>query len=1230
MATEERRSILDYQPTNIPLSILNEEYQPPEPEVEVSTGSIWEAAKSRHWIANSIARGQEEVIVGGTDKEYSAPLDKLKEFNNKGYTDEELEFLSGSRSQENFVFREERIKADRETKAIVDSAGLKGFGVEMAAAVLDPSMVPLMLTGSLASIARKGATISRIGLSMLEGAGYGAASEYILKQGDTQRTNQDLVISAVGGMAFSGLIDFSKLGVEAAKGTLNRVNVVEGVQSKSFRDMEVGSAYNSADLELSSVEPDPVVRKKRLSEREVISKLVEESGGERLEVMSKKATKSLKDEFRAYKKSKLETIESIKSRPNLRPSARAAEIKQVQAAIDNRQFELDSKIVENKAKLSTNAKLDALQQGKIPESLMSRYKELKAERGEFDATPNKFDTPKAGHKLTAEGETPAPKIQSVGAMRARSEFDDIDTYDSLLNETDVEAIESALLDAERLADTIPRNNAFGEVIAPVRSLYTELDSAPDGATRGLTAKLLKNPQRTTQGLQSAEEYSDALFHRGTVIYQEYISAFDAYLSGLGVSKFNNKLRSKAEEDFNKETVLYQVSGNLLSNQPVDGDSPVMLGAKARSRLYELGLKYNQDGNVVGFEKIKHRHEYHSVVFSQDNIRKLTSEHADFIYDAIASAYQTGGIRLSRDNSIALAKNQVARAMSVKGQANKSFDEFMSDGQYRKIEEELLANGVERDIVNDIKEAIFNQEQLGEISPRAMFSLRPNLKARSGNVWMVDLIDTSIERNMKYLSDGAANAGLAANGFHSRHQFQRAVSSARDAAINDLRAEVQHYSDKPKARAKAEKALAEAVDGKNVKLLDEALRLIYREPLEDGDGLKDMSRLLRKATSVVRLRTTGLATLPENATAAVRNGLVNTLKQIPQSRYFDLRKSSVTGDKFMRDYSRTFSSTGHQEYLFGKSFYNGSDFDDAAKGKLEKIDKMMGKALDITMTLNLFRTFQHGGEEMVARSAVNNLRDMAKKGEITSNVRKSLIESGGMSEGQVSEMISIFNKYPDMDIFDAVRMMPPELHNSLSVAMRNNIGQSFLRMSIGEQPAYMNKEMGKMMTTLMSFTIGSYEKMLLRGIKNERAALLATVAGQAVLGYGALVANTYIQAQNMSGRERDKYIKGKLEDEGLFWGVMARVGVFAAPLVPLQVMNTLGALPEELSGAGRMGGVQSSALVADSLQALSSGAQLAIKDQNKREQEQDWNAVKRVLPWYNSSVYNMTVGTATND
>jgi len=1245
---ESQRSFLDYRPVHIPLSVLDEDYTHPVPEGSTIERDmpLWEAAKRREWTASALIRQGESKTVGGEEESYTPTVEditKLSELNQ--FSDKEKEYLFGATSHENFSFRQEQVQLDRDAKRTVDAAGIKGTAASMVAAVFDPAMVPLMFVDAPVAMGAKTAQVARIGARLLQGASEAALSEYVMNQVDTQRSTDDIYLAALSGFAFSGAAHLAghavKLGDASARNVLGRMNEVEAVHRAGLDEVFTGKAYNNADAALEKLIPDPVGRKRVLSEKEILGTLKAEVGGPDV-VLSRSGIGKLKDEFRAYKASREEVIAKLKKRPNVRPAALRAEIAQVTNAIAKRQAELDAKIQVNNLSAAKRSSLDALQQGSIPKHLGARYQELKMERGEFEVP-----VPKTQHEI-APNAKPAPKapadggqdlggpgsVQSMGAMLSRREFADINTADDLLPPTEIEQVATALSDAAQFAQRIPRVTGFEKSAAfsPFRSLSTELNMAPDAATRGIAAKVFKSPQHTIAGHQSSEELAETLAQRVIPDYMDEGNAFEAYVRDAGIPLLASGKINEARIAFDREVVLMQASGNLLSNKPVAGDSPVMLAAKARSRIYEAGLKYNQDYNVVGFDKIKHSHEYHSVVFSAQNIQGINA-HADFIVDAVASAYQTGGIKLSRDSALRLAQSQLRRTFERYG-SNKSFDKMMSDSEFTLLSKELSEKGVDAEVIADLKRSLFNKEEMENLSPRAMFSLRPNLKARSGDVWFVDLIDTSMERVMKYAHDGAANAGLASQGFHSRHQFQRAITAAHSQAINEMRSKAMHLTGKPKAEA--EKALAELVDGGNLKALDEGVRLMYREPLEDSSTLADVSRLSRKMVSVVRLRTTGLMTIPEAANAALRNGIFNTLKQIPETRWFDLRTKSIEKDAFMQQFSRVFSATGHQEYIFGRKFYNNSSFDDKSRGLLHKIDKVAGKALDITMTVNGFRTFQNGGEEMAARACIGNIADMAKSGKITPAVQRSLMRIGGLSEEQVTEIIKHMRDFGGDDVFAMVRSMPAQMHNSLAVAVRNTISGEFMRLGIGERPLYFNKEIGKIPTSLMSFSIGSFEKMLMRGVKHERALLLSMFAGQAALGYLSLAANTYIQANHLEGRERDAFIKERLNDEGAFWGTMNRVGILAGPMMYMQALKSVGGLQlleamgvdkKNVAGLQSLGGIQSAEMVKDAAKATSAGMSLATQRLDRGEREDAQKAIERVIPWYNSTLWNLTFGIA---
>ncbi|CAM0031907.1 internal virion protein with endolysin domain [Vibrio phage D530] len=1232
------RSYLDYTEQHIPMSVLRS--TPTAVEGEAPTaGELWEAAKYRNWIDNSMTRNA-EINSDTWERDYRVDTADLVKYNDQGYTEQEIGFLSEASSEVNFAHRVERIAADRKVKQVIEQGGMTGTGMEMLAGIADPSLIPTFFLGGTAAAAGKWNSAKAIGLSLLSGASQNVAAEYLLKMGDTQRTDEDLMLAASAGALFSGTITAGALGYRSARTRIAQANHIEAAHIDGVNTAMDGVAYNKADSSIAADIQKAANRKRVLTEKDIIRTLQEETGT-RADALSSKKIKRVKQSFREYRKGQVAKIEKIRN-SKMRPSAKLKQIKQLEDSIARRELELNDAIAMNNDKLSTNSNLDALQQGKIPDSLKSRYDELKREAGEYDTeVPTKL-----------KGEAPEPRVEreastemegdeggmsgfgSVGAMRVRSLLKFVGSKSGLLAESEVEGVQSALETAAILGVNTPRVSRMASKAKGFRSMSTIVDSAPDAATRGIGIQVLKNGTRTIEGHQSAEEVAETLFFRNTPDYMVHEAAFDEYAKQQGLGFFQNK--QAAKQEFDKQVVLLQSTHTLDNNKHVETDDPIMKAAKARARIYERSLKNNKDYEVVGFENVEHSNSYHSVVYNAENILEgASATNADAVIDCIANSYMNGGIKLTRENAERLAETQVSRTFSYRNGTNGTFKKTMSDEEFKLLGKEMKEKGVDATTIEELKNSLFNKEELAHLSPRAMFSLKPDLKATSGDLRMVDLIDTSMDRVMKYASDSSGNAGLAAHGYKSRMQFQAALEAARTQSINDLNAYT--YSDTAK-EALRKRQLARAEQGKDQQLIEDAVKLMYREPLTQApDAVEDLSKLLRKQTSITRLRSTGLMSIPENAIAMARNGALNTLQQLPHARYFDLRSRSITQDKFMNDFARTFSATGHQEYLFGAKFYNNSDFDDVTKSRLGNIiNNAQGKAMNVTMTVNAFRTFQHGGEEMVARSIVSNLKELAVKGSITPNIRKSLVKVGGLSEDQVDEMAKHFVANPDVDVFDSVRMMPPELYNAVSIAARNTIGSSFMRMGIGESVPYANRELGKVITSLLNFSIGSWEKMVVRGVKSDGVGLMASMfAGQSALALMSQYAYVYSRAAAMDEQKRAKYIEKNLNDEGLFWGVFNRVGFLAAPSIPLQMLAAARLLPEQLSATPTKAGISPTGLPSvsmgsDLLKSAGSAGDLIANQFNDeymsdRDREKNWRNIRRVLPWLDSPVYNFTVG-----
>lgn len=1235
------RSYLDYQEAGVPAEVL----RAPVGEVgsDKSLGELWDAATYRNWVADSLGRTA-DLSKDKEDLNYKVSVDELSKYNDKGYSESDLQFLSLATSQENMTHRVERVEADKQAKLILEQGGVEGVGMEMLASVVDPVLLPTLFLGGVGA-AGKFRSIKAIGQSMLSGSTQSVAAEYLLKSGDTQRTDADLMLAAAGGAIFSGAITASTFGIKSIASRVSRANEIEAENLTSLKDAMVGNEYSKADAALATEVSNATERKTFLTEKDIISRLQEETGT-MSDTLSATKIKNLKKDFSSYRKGQELKIEAMKA-SKIRPSAKLKQIKQLQDSIDNRKLSLDIQIEENNKVLASNSKLSALQQGKVPESLKGRYAELKMESGEFDHATPTTDTASLPKRSPVIEPTETPEaagggddVQSMGAMATRREFKDIATYDNLLPDTEVEEISNAVYHASLLGHETPRISRLATSAKGLRSTSSVIDTAPDNATRGMGIQLLDNGTRTISGHQSAEAIADALFHRNVPDYLSYEDAFDRYAKSNGVSLLGRG-RGEMQDEFNKQIVLAQSRGEVTSNVESPEDSPIIAAAKARSRIYERSLKNNKDNKVIGFANVEHSHSYHSVVFDADNILSAkvagstSTAHADNVIDVIAKSYQNGAIKLSRENAIRLAETQVSRVFSYRHGNNGTFKKVMSESEYKLLDAELEKNGVDITVREEIKSSLFNQEDLATMSPRAMFSLRPDLTSTSGGLRVVDLIDTGMTRVMKYASDAAANSGLARHGYYSRNQFLHSIEEARQQSMNELRKSIAHPNKRIADKAKSE--LAKVTDGEYAGLLDDSLKLIYKEPLSSSsDAIDDISKILRKQTSITRLRSTGLMSLPEYAIAAARNGGISVLSQLPNARYFDLRSKSIEKDKFMKEFSEVFASTGHQEYLFGHKFYNNSEFDDATKSKLgSTINKVQGKLMNVTMTVNAFRSIQHGGEEVVARSIVSNISSMAKSGKITSNVRKSLMDVGGLSEDQVNEMIKHFNS-SDADVFNSVKQMSPELNTALATAVRRTISGSFMRMGIGETVPYANREIGKVMTSLLNFSIGSWEKMVVRGIKSDGLGLMATmVAGQTALATMSLYAYAYSRASAMEGKKRTDYLDKTLSDDGLFWGIVNRVGFLAAPMIPMQILASARLLPEEITSSPTKTGVSSMGIPsvemgADYFKSFGSAGSLISNKYNdeymsNKEREAHLGNIKRVLPWIDSPVYNAATG-----
>jgi hypothetical protein len=270
--------------------------------------------------------------------------------------------------------------------------------------------------------------------------------------------------------------------------------------------------------------------------------------------------------------------------------------------------------------------------------------------------------------------------------------------------------------------------------------------------------------------------------------------------------------------------------------------------------------------------------------------------------------------------------------------------------------------------------------------------------------------------------------------------------------------------------------------------------------------------------------------------------------------------------------------------------------------------------------------------VVAHTIIQNLKDMSMVGTITPKIRKSLIDQGGLSDLQVDEMITHFKANPDVDIFDSVRTMSPELNTALAVASRNAVESSFLRMGTGAQPDFSRNEIGRIMSTLLNFSIGSWEGVMVKSIKSpEKALASAKIAASGVLAYLAQLGYIHSKAIAMDSGEAKEYVRKKTESNEIFWGIYNKMPVLAATTIPLQMLSNAGVLPDYITSSPTKAGISSASIpsvsyVNNAFKASRGVVELATEDYTPNaRKEKIIKDIRRVTPFLDSPLYNITLG-----
>lgn len=1291
--------------------LANQEPQQPQPEPEQpGFGDLFLTAAKQNFIF-SAKQGYETMMSYGKPVEGYKPSyeDVSKIQTDMGLSEEQGKVLSGSLSPEELQYRAKYFQDKNDSKKQLENSGWKGTAAEMLSYAADPTMLPALFVKSpyvvgralatmgikMSQTAVAGAVERAVGAGIV-GLGTSVAQEAALSAYDDDRDVNDVLIAGasglIGGMAFSGLIDAgaSVYGRATARRALGQElnEVVERTDWTSHAEMMTdadktlnqaitnrltSSEYTRTFAGLADEIPDPVARKRVLSEGDAINKMIDDltptaearmSRGDRMEIEgnSRAAT---------HEVGQLEArIAEVEARPvtgsgKQLAQARAARSQEL-ASLRDQVSQQQSRISELQATIEPHTTgeyaqavqdISRLRNGIIPDRLKEKYLDLitpdDAAPAHAEAMSNlpapKEEVPVLPQEAKRlEDEALSPTVDkpetpdtSVGAAENKNAILFADTEGDLISS----AMRSTLDGMKKLGEQIPVTKVAGTT-----SIYGRVMARmKDNALRGLGALVFNDPHGARTAIQSSAAWADTIRTRimPKAVAQE-VMARDEYINSLGINQLLQAGKTnEAIIDFGRKVSL--AINQLTSDVVQEGDSPIVRAAKARATAYRESLEVAKRYGVRGFEEVEERASYQTVSLGRNDMTSAMDKYGtDEVREALVRGYMGAKKPLSQKSATLVADAYIDRyyrgTSAVINKTGKSSNTVALQG----VADELKASGVADREIQTVLNMLENKQLDEGMSARAMDSLHPDIEATTLNgLRFVDLMDTSQAGVDKYVRELTASASFARYGIGSRRQMEDTITEGFKAHRQDVEALTNQYNE-----AKARKSkLAEGVDSSRVdkiikdyersfgadgkglnkyrKFLDDfeedyfdGVKVAFGEPIQEATFGVQTSSALGKIVNLEMLGFSGVAQVADMGITVARSGLGAVLRNLPTTAYHGVRSLLPSQKYFMKNnelgnIAEIMGSISHQDFLFGHKLMTGAEYGDAVIGQASKVDQVLDKVNWLQSSLSLLRPIQGAIDELSARSLLTNLVSLSRDGAFTGKTRKAFLEIGKMSEESLDASLAHIKSEMNSgkDLYAAVRTMDPKLRDELGTAIRSvhvsNVGRSYY----GELPAFTNKAIGKIFMKLQSFALTAYEKAVQRGVRHDKAGLIMATVWSA--GIASVFVDTDVRVQSLKLPEdkRDEYVTKKTDDERYYTvaGRMSQVAMFTTLAQVLNIAN-----PEQdsaLQPFGQYRGIAPAGAIGKLGQSAAAGTRLLTD--NSTDEEADKYKVYGAIPLLNT-------------
>lgn len=1146
-------------------------------------GELFDAAARKNFIALAQQNTTDLMTYGDPVEGYKPKYEEVDVLSKTfGLTEGQRTELSGALSPEELQYRAQRYQASNTDRQSLKDAGWKGVAAEVLAYAADPLLLPAYLIKTPMFV---GAALERVGVTMAKtavtgaleravgagaiGGATGLGQEGVLSLYDVNRDVNDVIIAGlsgvVGGMAFSSLADggaaiFNKV---TAKSQLGRamneaveridwdnnmalINDADNVITGASMGRVETTAYGKYFDNLESTIPDPIARKRVLTEGDALNKLIDDLVPVADTRLSRGVRQGLESEvnastFAATRAS--QRISEILNVPLAGSGKVLARARQVQSRELAELREIVNKNTENVTGLRAQiepsvsgepyravAEINQLRRGVIPERLKDRYLDMITPEDAAPAYKEAIsNVPKRQEPVT----TPEQAAENVVALKEADELAAKEAVaDTSIGAAEVKGAvllrdDEGIVITDTYEDVFKTLGEIGERIPVVRSagstsIYTRVMSKmKDNNLRGLGALVFNDPHGIKGAPQSAIAFADTLRQRimPTRFFTEDAARVE-HLKSLGLNPLTQAGKyNEASISFDRDIALR--IRELTTDVIAQGDDPVTRAAKSRAQSYRMSLEAMKRYGVRGFDDVDVNASYLPITYGRNDFTTALDKYGeDTVKEVLVRGYMNGKIPLSSKSAMMVADNTLERYYRKTGKVSEAKPSQSISGRVAELVNELKANKVPDTEISVVIRMLQDKSLDEAVSSRAMQSLHPDITATSlgTNLRLVDLINASTDGVHGYVKEASAQAAYARHGLRSRRQVEDTITEAfkrHRQELTTLTSEVDNAKRflTPEGResypadliAHNEKIVRDYERlgdiGKYRKFLDNyerdyfnGVRVSFGEAIEEASTMNAIASGSGKAVNLMLLGFSGVAQVADLGNVVGRAGIGAVLRNLPISTAHGVR-SVLPSQKFfinnnqLTDISEIMGTVSHQDYLFGHKMMNGADYGDAVIGHVSAADRVLDNVSWLSGSMSMLRPIQGFIDELSSRSLLTNIVKLSRDGMFTGKTRKQLLEIGKISDESLDNSLAHIKAQMDSgdDIFAAVRTLDPKLRDELGTAIRQVHSSNISRSFYGELPAFTNTSMGKIFMKLQSFALVAYEKAIQRGLRHDKAA-----------------------------------------------------------------------------------------------------------------------------------------------